>query len=209
MLKSVSRHLDDLFIGVGFCGVLEILFDRIKFYLFFQFYYSKKFQSYGKNIRWGRDFRKLVIPRTIRLSCLEKISIGDNCKFDDYIYLQCDSGLSSESGIFIGRGTRINAHTHILAGSSITIEEEVLIAPFCLISSNNHCSEHNKSIMRQGMKPSGKISIGKGSWIGQNAKVLGGAQLGEKVVVGTGAIVIKGEYPSNCKVLGQASSFKL
>lgn len=207
MLNGVSRHLDDLLMGPGLRGFFDIALDRIKFYLFFQFYYPKKFKFYGKNIRWGRDFRKMVIPNTVRVSCAEKISIGDNCQFDEYVYLQCDT--SALSGIILGKKTRINAHTHILAGSKIVIGEEVLIAPYCLISSNNHRYNEQGSIMMQGMKHSGEIQIDDGSWIGQNAKILGGCRLGKKTVVGTGAIVLKGEYPPDCKLLGQVSCIKI
>lgn len=201
MLKSFSRHIDNLLLGEGLEGFISIILDRIKFYAFFQFYYPYKFKHYGKNIRWGRDFRRLVIPTSVRVSCAEKISIFDECCFGDFVYLQCDSH-SLDNGITIGRRSRINSHGHILAGSEIIIGDEVLIAPFTLITSNNHRYDLDESIMNQGMKPSGKIEIGKGSWIGQNAKILGGAKLGEKVVVAAGAIIRRGDYQSNSKILG-------
>jgi acetyltransferase-like isoleucine patch superfamily enzyme len=205
MLKINSHWVSDILLGQGLGGIASLVFDRIKFYTFYRFYYPRKFKFYGKNIRWGRDFRRYVIPTSIRLSCPEKISIGDNCQFDEFVFIQTDV---TSAGIKFGNRVRVNSNTHILAGSEIIIEDEVLIAPFCLITSNNHRYDLKMSIMDQGMKHSGEIIIGKGSWLGQNSKVLGGACLGSKVVVGAGAIASRGKYPDNCKLIGSSAKFK-
>lgn len=194
----------DVLLGQGILGSVSIAWDRVAFHTFYQFYYKKKFRQYGSNIRWGRDFKRLVIPNSIRISCPEKISLGNNVRIDDYVFLQCDSS-SEGGGIIIGDKTRINTHSHILSGSLITIQEEVLVAPFCLITSNNHCFDSDISIMFQGMKKSGEIVIGRGSWIGQNAKILGGSKLGSNNIVGAGAVVTKGEYADRSKILNSAS----
>lgn len=203
MLKSVSRQIDDILFGQGIIGFLSLIYDRTIFCIFYKHYYRKKFKNYGNDIRWGRDFKRLVIPNSIRISCPEKISIGDHARIDDYVFLQCDQ--TQDSGISIGKNARINTHTHILSGSVIRIDEEVLVAPFCLISSNNHRFDLIDSIMNQGMKCSGEIIIGRGSWIGQNAKILGGSNIGKNAVVGTGAIVLRGSYGDHAKILGQST----
>ncbi|MDO9182887.1 MAG: acyltransferase [Bacteriovorax sp.] len=208
MLKKNSPLLNDLLFGQGLWGLIEVVTDRMLFFIFYKALYQRTFKYYGKNIRWGRGFRKFIIPKSVRLSCPEKISIGDNCQIDDFVFLQSDSGEKFESGITLGEKVRINSNSHILAGSKIEIGDEVLIAPFCLITSNNHRIDLDISIMNQGMKHSGEVFIGKGSWIGQDSKILGGAYIGENSVVGAGAIVLKGNYPSRSKVLGLASKIK-
>ena len=45
------------------------------------------------------------------------------------------------------------------------------------------------------------ITIGNNVWIGANVIVLKGTVLGDNTVVGTGSVV-KGEYPSNCVIVG-------
>lgn len=135
MLTNISRKFDQCLMGQGFLFFPSLIFDRILFYLFFKNYYKKQFKNYGENIRWGRDFRRLVIPNNIRIGCPEKISISDHCCFDDFVYLQCDN---QGEGMTIEEGVRINSHTHVLAGSHIQIGKNTLIAPFSLIASNNH-----------------------------------------------------------------------
>lgn len=176
-----------------------LLLDRLAFAFFFQWYYKKTFASYGKNIRWGKHFRRRTIPFSVRISCPEKIRIGDNCQFDEGVYLQCH--LDGE-GIIIGNGTRINAHTHILSYSKIVIGSKVLFAPFSLVASGDH--GHRKidtPIMDQPYEKSGEIVVGDGAWIGQGVKILGSSRIGENSVVAAGAVV-KGTFNSHSIIAG-------
>lgn len=202
MLKRLVHKLDNVFLHYGLMELMSILCDRILYILILQFYYRARFAYYGSNIRWGKHGSRRTIPRSVRISCPEKIILGDDVQIDEFVFLQCDQ---NGEGINIARGTRINSHVHILSGAKITIEEKVLIAPFSLISSNNHRFQADVPIMDQGMQPSGEILIGSGSWIGQNAKVLGGVNLGRNTVVGAGAIVTKGHYPNHSILIGSSA----
>lgn len=173
--------------------------DRVMFYLYFKNRYKKMFRFYGENIRWGKHFERMIIPRSVRISCPEKISIGDNCQIDEGVYLQCHY---KGAGIFIGSGTRINAHTHVLSYSHIHLGEKVLIAPFSLISSGNHGNSLNVAVMDQEHVPSGDIIIEDGCWIGQHGKVMGGVKLASNITVAAGAIVTKSCSRANATLLG-------
>lgn len=176
-----------------------LVFDRLAFLLFFKWYYQRIFSQYGQNIRWGRDFRHRLIPSSVRISCPGKIQIGDNCQFDEGVYLQCHN---LGEGIVIAAGTRINAHTHILSYSKITIGSQVLIAPFSLLASGDHgCKRTDISIMQQPHEMSGEITIGAGSWIAQGAKILGGSHIGCNSVVAAGSVV-KGVFQDYSVIAG-------
>ena len=165
------------------------IWDRIKFHLFYKHYYAKTFKSYGRDIRWGRDFAFFCIPHTVRVSCPQLITIGDHCQFDDGVYLQCHW---QGEGIDIASGVRINAHTHILSYSKIVIEKKVLIAPFCLIASGNHgVPIGEQAIMDCPHRPSGEIVIGTGTWLGHGATILGGVSLAPQITVASRAVVTK------------------
>jgi acetyltransferase-like isoleucine patch superfamily enzyme len=176
-----------------------LVLDRLAYFLFFRWYYGHVFAHYGKNVRWGRDFRRRVIPQSVRISCPEKIWIGDHCRFDEGVYLQCHG---EGDGIVIGEGTRINAHTHVLAYSKISIGARVLVAPFALIASGDHGhASSDVPIMQQPYERSGEITIAEGAWIAHGAKVLGGSRIGRNVVVAAGAVV-KGAFDDNSLVAG-------
>ena len=205
MLISIFRKYDQCFMGEGCLIFPSLIIDRLLFYIFFKNYYKKRFKHYGHNVRWGRDFRRLLIPKNIRIGCPEKISIADDCRFDEFVYLQCDD---KGEGMTIEEGVRINSHTHVLAGSHILISKNTLIAPYSLIASNNHVYQKSGPIMFQGMKASGRISIGEGSWLGQGAKILGGVSLGKKTVVAAGAVVVRGTYPDEAVMVPSSATNK-
>ncbi|MGZ3790409.1 MAG: acyltransferase [Bacteriovorax sp.] len=104
-------------------------------------------------------------------------------------------------GIEIHHAARINAHTHLLSFSKITIHEKVLIAPFCLISSGNHVYQDNAPIMEQPMSATGPVVIRSGVWLGQNAKILGRCYIGENSVVAAGSVV-KGQFEPRSLLAG-------
>lgn len=173
----------------GFLGILVLIYDRISFYTYKKYFYKKIFLNYGNNIRWGKHGLRLTIPKNIRISSPHKISIGDNCQFDEYVYLQVHH---EGEKLIIKNNVRVNAFTHIQAYSEIIINDYVLIAPFSHINSGNHGFDNMKEpIMNQAYKKAGIILIGKGSWIGRNSHILGNVQIGKNTVIGAGSVVTK------------------
>lgn len=172
----------------GLLGIVSLVWDRVSFYLYKKRYYKSIFLNYGENIRWGKHSLRLTIPKSIRIANPHKISIGNDCEFDEYVYLQSHH----EEGLFIGNGVRINAFTHIQAFSKVTIGDFVLVAPFSHINSGNHgIADHHSPIMHQGYHKSGIIKIGTGSWMGRNSHILGNVILGKNCVVAANAVVTK------------------
>ena len=178
---------------------LALVIDRALYFLFFRRKYRSEFANYGNNVRWGRDFRRFIIPSSVRISCREKIRIGNDCQIDEDVYLQCHY---AGDGISLGSGCRINAGAHILSYSKIEIGSHVLIAPRVMISSGNH-GFHSLSvpIMHQPHEKSGEIAIGDGCWIAQDAKVLGSTSIGRNCVIGAGSVV-KGNFEIGSVIVG-------
>lgn len=194
-----NRLFERLLLQEGLAYPVLKVFDRLSFYLFYKFYYKKTFASYGDNIRWGKNFWRLTIPKSIRLSCPEKISIASNCQIDEGVFLQCHE---SGQGIILHEGVRINCHSHILSYDKIELHKKVLIAPFVLLASGNHgIKNSHEAIMDQTHQGAGPISIGEGCWLGQNAKVMGGVELGKYSLVAAGTVVTK-SYPELSKLAG-------
>jgi acetyltransferase-like isoleucine patch superfamily enzyme len=191
--------IDRIIFRRNFLFLFELILDRILYFVYYKKYYKRKFKYYGDNIKWGRDFQWKLIPRNIRISNPDKIQIFDGCMIDSYVYLQAHH---LSDGLIIGPNTRINSNTHIQAYSEIILEEKVLIAPFVHINSGNHgYYDQHEPIMDQEYLSAGKILIGKGTWIGRGATVLGGVKLGNNTVVGTAAVVTK-SFLTNTVLVG-------
>jgi acetyltransferase-like isoleucine patch superfamily enzyme len=103
------------------------------------------------------------------------ISIGDRC--------------------LIGRGS------HIVGHWSIEIGDDIQTGPYVYITDQNHSYlDPDQPVGRQ-WPVEASVRIGSGSWLGANAVVLPGADLGRNVVVAAGAVV-RGTVPDCCVVAG-------
>lgn len=102
--------------------------------------------------------------------------------------------------VVIGRGVAkyfANSGGFYIQGiNTIYIGDDTIFAPGVKIISANHDNDDYSRHIKQ--KP---IRIGKNCWIGANAVVLPGVELGDNVIVGTGAVVTK-SFPSNLIIGG-------
>lgn len=101
----------------------------------------------------------------------ETLYIGDNCEFGDM--------------------------THIVALNCVEIGNDVLIASKCFISDTNHGSYTGNIQDLPETKPNDrklvckKTKIGNRVWIGENAVILAGADIGDGCIIGANSIVSK------------------
>jgi len=107
----------------------------------------------------------------------------------------CDNG----KNIFIGNNFTGNYNLTILDIRKVTIGDNVMIGPGCLISTVNHPIAPMGRRKHLGIaKP---VTIGNDVWLGGNVTVLPGVTIGNNVVVAAGAVVTK-DVPDNCLVGG-------
>jgi acetyltransferase-like isoleucine patch superfamily enzyme len=76
-------------------------------------------------------------------------------------------------------------------GAGITIEDDVLLGPGVHINCANHRFDApEKSIIDQGFA-SKQVTLRRACWIGANAIILAGVEIGESAVIGAGSVVTK------------------
>ena len=96
--------------------------------------------------------------------------------------------------IRIGDGSHIEHRLQITSIASVTIGREVLIASNVFISDHSHEYKNpDVPVVHQLLTVGEPVSIGDGSWIGQNVVILPGTQLGRHCVVGANSVV-KGTF---------------
>ena len=78
-------------------------------------------------------------------------------------------------GISVGKHVCLGNGIIIMGSGTIEIEDEVLIAPHCIIISGNHTIINGS--FRYGLGDRGHIHIGKGAWIAGNSTVQRGSKL--------------------------------
>ncbi|ATL25636.1 putative sugar acetyltransferase [Streptomyces formicae] len=112
-----------------------------------------------------------------------------------------NTDLGPDPVLRIGKGCLVGRGSHIVAHESVTIGDQVFIAPHAYITDQNHTytdPDHAIGCQPPHNRP---VRIGDGCWIGAAAVVLPGAQLGRNVAVAAGSVV-RGDFPDHCLIGG-------
>ena len=144
-----------------------------------------------------------VIQHPSLITEKKNISIGKNTTILGDSRIQIFNALTGkEAKIAIGSNCYFGFHLTILAGGSINIGDDVLIASNVLITSENHGMNPESEIpyMNQPLECK-DVSIGNGTWIGEKVSILSGVSIGKKCVIGTNAVVTK-SIPDYSMALG-------
>ena len=181
-------------------------------YLLRRFSLSSLFKECGKG---------LILGKAIVLRTPIHIQLGDNVAIDDGTLLDGGTGpdcvmtignktliskgsvIQAKNGpLHIGDECDIGAHVIITSISTITLEDNVLIAGNCYIGGARYnLDDLETPIMYQGIYSRGPITIGASTWIGASSTILDGVTVGKGCVIGAGAIVTK-DVPDYAIVVG-------
>ena len=155
--------------------------------------------------------KKSVLGHHLNLRLAGMVSIGDHCLIDDYVTLSCrgtkGKGISIKNNVFIGRfsqiknrsgfielGENVNISTNCYLGtaSQLIIGDYCLIGAGCYIGGLHHQFDRTDiPIIKQGIKPSKGVTIGRDVWIGAQVIIRDGVNVGDGCVIGAGSVVTK------------------
>ena len=133
-------------------------------------------------------FEKIGLLRTTN-----RISIGENCRFHDYIYLTVWGDNKKEVVIAIGNNCNFGAFNHITGTNHIEIGDNCLTGKWVTISDNNHGSTEKDVLeippIKRPISSKGPVIIGNNVWIGEKATILSGVTIGNGAVIGANSVV--------------------
>lgn len=170
---------------------------------------NKISKSLWKYFLWKRNARKFrafgkssSVDRPLRVDGPENIIIGSSVSIKYKTWLaampQTDT---KQPKLIIEDGSIIGSFNHIYATNEISIGKNVLIADKVYISDNLHSyTDPSIPIMNQPIKQLTKVSIGDGSWIGENVCIIG-ASIGRNSVIGANSVVTR-NIPDFCVAVG-------
>lgn len=116
--------------------------------------------------------------------------IGNNSDLRPFVTIVGGKNIYMGNNIILRGGTQLHGSSK-LGGATITIEDDVLIAPDVFITVNNHnFSDISIPVSMQGGNEK-SVHIKTGAWIGYGAIVLQGVTIGKNSVVAAGAVVTK------------------
>jgi acetyltransferase-like isoleucine patch superfamily enzyme len=156
------------------------------FYYMFRWVY---FGSLGKGCRFEGHIRLLGDRNGLH--------IGDDVRICENVLLIAARGSRLVIGdrVFLGSGVKVSCH------DSIDIGHDTIIAEYVCIHDNDHVFDRlDAPIMAQGFATT-PVKIGSDCWIGSHCVIVRGGGLGEKSVLGAGAILTK-QLPSRSVAVG-------
>lgn len=104
--------------------------------------------------------------------------------------------------IVIGDRVTATAALQVVAFERITIEDDVMFAANVYVSDGQHASGSAEVPYKyQGIGGIAPITIGRGSWIGQNAVIMPGVTIGELAIVGANSVVTR-DVPARSVAVG-------
>ena len=110
------------------------------------------------------------------------ISLGNNCQINSFVVLW-------PTKLSVGSNCQFNPGTAIYG--DVTIGNNVMIAPNCMIAGGNHTfRDVNIPMIFQGSNEKG-IMIGDDVWIGANSVIVDGVKIGSGAVIAAGSIIVK------------------
>ena len=130
------------------------------------------------------------------------VSGHKNIEIRENVYIAHGGWIVSKGGeILIDSNASIGRFSHIISTRSIHIDKSALIAEHVYISDNLHeFIDINIPIKDQPLRQLKDVTIGEGSWIGENVCIIG-ASVGKNSVVGANSVVTH-DIPDYCVAVG-------
>jgi acetyltransferase-like isoleucine patch superfamily enzyme len=125
-------------------------------------------------------------------------SIGDETRVGSFVEIQKNA--------FIGARCKISSHTFICEG--VTIEDEVFVGHGVVFINDKHpraTSDSRPQTEADWQMLSTRVC--RGASIGSGAVILGGITIGEKALVGAGAVVTR-DVPAGAVVMGNPARLR-
>ena len=147
---------------------------------------------------------RIVIKEGVYISALvelrstkgAELRISENVKLDRLVRIIATNG----ADITIGSNTKIGIGSVLNGGASISIGSNTLISGYVYAQSSMHDHKAPGDIISNGYKY-GAITIGTGSWVGAHVVIHPNVELGDRVVVGSNAVVTH-SFDDNSTVVG-------
>jgi len=144
--------------------------------------------AYWRLFRNLRSKRSRVDLPVRNVGAASRVAFGSNVRIRAHSWFSVSDGCS----VSIGDNTRIGRYFIVSGvGTSITIENDVLMSERVFITESNHDFEDISRPVQGASVSGGAVVIGAESWIGIGVCILPGVRIGKHCVIGANSTVTK------------------
>lgn len=104
--------------------------------------------------------------------------------------MEFPSKISLGDNVFLNRGSLLTAR------ADISIGNDCLIGPYCVINSGDHSFDSPNMLIRDQEHKSSAITIGRDVWLGAHVTILRGVRIGDGAIVAAGSVVRSDVLPN-------------
>lgn len=163
-----------------------------------------RFKSIGTNCFIGLR-SSINKPRYLELG--NDVRIGNDLRvsfYDEFAQVKMNPYLQ------LGNRTYIGNHFTALCADKIIIEDDVLIASYVMITTENHGMDPENELV-YGKQPlmTKPVVIESGAWIGEKVSIMPGVTIGKKAIIGTNSVVTRSVPPYSIAVGNPARVIKI
>jgi len=195
-----------LYTLIGGLGGAAGLFLRMKLY-------PALFKSCGRKAVFGKN---VTIRHPHKILLGDGVVLDDNCVVDakgadnagivlrDRVYVGRNTIIYCKNGdIEIGENVSLSANCIVFSSNRLVMKKNSVVAAFAYLLSGGEydLDDPTPLALQKGTCTKGPLEIGEDCWIGAGAKVLDGACLGDRVVLGAGAVATR-PLPANSIAVG-------
>jgi len=149
------------------------------------------------NLMPGRRADRPRIARTAILRGRRMIDLAPGCEVMHGVIVH-----AHRARVRLGRRSQLNPYTVVYGGSGVTIGDDVMIAPHCVLAAGNHDHRQLDQPMRTAPSISrGPIVIEDDVWVGAHCTITDGVTIGRGAVVGANSVVTR-DVPAYAIVAG-------
>lgn len=171
--------------------------------------WPSKIINHIKKTRYMKSFKSFDRSSYIDESCKiigkENIVIGSECSIGpccEIIAFNSHLGQELHSDLTIGNHVRITSRCRITCAGTLSIGNDVLIAPDVMITDHNHGMDPTYP---GGYSPQpllvGETVVGDGVWLGRGVCVLSNVTIGAHSIIGANSVVTH-DIPEYCMAVG-------
>lgn len=151
-----------------------------------------------------------------QINCSEHISVGENTRFGDWIYLTAWNSypciINGKTTVqelhpemIIGNDCHFGAFNHITCTNKIHIGNQLLTGKWVTITDNSHGTTDYEILhippIERPIFSKGPVIIGDNVWIGDKVTILPNVTIGDGAVIGANSVVTK-DVPAYCVAAG-------